>query len=115
MKEHHYFANYSKDDIDLICRKALQKWGKLSQVLMTIEELSELIQTLAKADRKVNGSDVEEIASEIADVKLMLKQAQLIFGINDIAIASLEEEKLDRLKKLLEEGKVESKSEAEKP
>ena len=102
-KEHIYYANYSEEDIDRICRQALRKWGKLTQVLMCIEELSELIRALAKADRKINSVDKEEIASEIADVHLMVRQMQIVFEINDITIASLEEEKLDRLKRYLEE------------
>ena len=101
-KEHIYYAKYTDEEIEVICRKALKKWGLGSQVLMAIEELSELIQVLAKADRKVNGSTREEIASEIADVSLMLKQMQVAFDVGPITIASIEEEKLDRLKMLLD-------------
>ena len=101
-KEHVYQANYTDEEINMLCKKALDKWGYLSQILMCIEEFSELMQVLVKSNRKVNCSTREEIASEMADVYLMLKQMQIAFGINDITIASIEEEKLDRLKKLLE-------------
>jgi len=55
-----------------------------------------------KSGRKINSSNREEIVSEIADVLLMIKQMQIVFDINDIAIASVKEEKLDRLKNYLE-------------
>jgi hypothetical protein len=114
IKEHVYYAKYSEEDIDLICKQALAKWGKLTQILMCIEELSELICALflcasAKADRKINSVTKEEIASEIADVQLMLRQMKIVFGINDIVIASIEEEKLDRLKDYLLEEEREAK------
>jgi NTP pyrophosphatase (non-canonical NTP hydrolase) len=104
MKEHIYYAKYSETDIDLLCKRALKEWGIDTQILMAIEELSELIQVLAKSRRKINGSDREEIAQEIADVDLMIKQMQVAFKINNITIASIEEEKLDRLKHYLEEA-----------
>jgi hypothetical protein len=109
IKEHIYYAKYSEEDIDLICKQALAKWGKVTQILMCIEELSKLICALAKADRKINSVTKEEIASEIADVQLMLKQMQIVFGINDIVIASIEEEKLDRLKGYLLKEEKEAK------
>ena len=101
-KEHLYYAKYTEEEINSICRRALRKWGITSQVLMCIEECSELIRVLAKSDRNINGSTVEEIASEIADVNLMIRQIMIAFKINDVTVASIEEEKLDRLKRILE-------------
>ena len=55
-----------------------------------IEELSELIRALARAD------DAENIAEEMADVRILLDQLEIIFG-NGQKVARYEMLKLRRL------------------
>ena len=52
---------------------AMQKYGQSAQQFKAIEELSELIRALARCD------DPENIAEEMADVRIMLDQLELIF------------------------------------
>lgn len=85
---------------DTIYEEALEKWGADAQVHMAIEEMAELIVKLAKYTRNVNGSSNAEVAEEIADVEIMMKQLRLIFNsalVNDF-IAT----KLKRLRGILE-------------
>lgn len=65
---------------------------------MTIEECGELIVALAKYGRDNNGSTVNDIVDELADVQIMINQMKLIFGGVEARIKT----KLERLKKRLE-------------
>jgi len=65
-----------------IYERALEKWGIETQIKMCIEELSELIQTLVKYGRKINGSSKDDLAEEIADVELMIEQMKFAFDIH---------------------------------
>lgn len=61
-----------------ILSNAINKWGDIDQVDMCIEECSELIQALCKYKRgKGNISNIKE---EIADVYIMIKQMEILFG-----------------------------------
>lgn len=73
-----------------ILRGAIAKYGRGAQRDKAIEELSELIRALARAD------DAENIAEEMADVRIMLDQLEIIFG-NGQKVASWEVMKLRRL------------------
>jgi hypothetical protein len=64
-----------------IYERALDKWGIENQIKICIEELAELIQVLAKHGRKINGTSIEKIAEEIADVELMIEQMKIAFKI----------------------------------
>ncbi len=83
-------------------QKAVTKWGFDTQVLMVIEELSELIQVLCKLDRKYNGVDEGEIAEEVADVEIMLDQLTEVMLPIRFHVELCKQIKLDRLEKLLE-------------
>jgi len=69
---------------DVVYKKAVEKWGVASQIKMAIEECGELIVKLCKLDRKVNGSTLEELSAEIADVEIMLEQIKEMFKISNI-------------------------------
>lgn len=73
-----------------ILSAAIQKYGPGAQRFKAIEELSELIRALARAD------DPENIAEEMADVRIMLDQLELIFR-NGQKVARYEVQKLRRL------------------
>jgi NTP pyrophosphatase (non-canonical NTP hydrolase) len=73
-----------------ILRGAIARFGRGAQRDKAIEELSELIRALARAD------DAENIAEEMADVRIMLDQLEIIFG-NGQRVAAWEVMKLRRL------------------
>lgn len=73
-----------------ILRAAIRKYGPGAQRDKAIEELSELIRALARAD------DPENVAEEMADVRIMLDQLEIIF-CNGPKVARWEIKKLHRL------------------
>lgn len=85
---------------EIIYRKAVSRFGKLDQLIVATEELSELQKELCKTLRgKMN---IDNIAEEIADVEIMLAQLHIIFNI-DHKIEKQKQIKLERLSKMLEE------------
>lgn len=74
----------------MILQAAIQKFGKGPQRDKAIEELSELIRALARCD------DRDNIAEEMADVRIMLDQLEMIFDNHD-AVRQWEYRKLMRL------------------
>ena len=73
-----------------ILLRAIGHFGRGAQRDKAIEELSELIRALARSD------DRENIAEEMADVRIMLDQLELIF-MNGERVRQIELEKLCRL------------------
>ena len=80
---------------------AINKWGQSSQVIMAIEELSELSQALCKSFRQddINRASVLE---EMADVYIMLEQIRMIFCNEEHNLQTEIDIKLRRLQKRLE-------------
>lgn len=84
-----------------IIEMAISAYGKDAQVLMAIEEMSELTKALCK-ERRVRDNDdpctrqkiLDNIAEEIADVQIMLNQLRMIFRLNT---ESIESDKIKRL------------------
>lgn len=84
-------------EINDITTKAIETYGQDPQIWMTIEEMSELGNALAKYRRnRVTESDVCE---EIADVLIMCIQISKIFG--EDLVKQMFEYKLKRLKERL--------------
>ncbi len=88
-------------DKESIIKKAIETYGIDAQVLMAIEEMSELTKALCKERRTRNCDDlttrskvIDNITEEVADVQIMLNQLRYIFGIET---ESVETEKLSRL------------------
>lgn len=73
-----------------ILKAAIRKYGPGAQRDKAIEELSELIRALARCD------DKENVAEEMADVRIMLDQLEIIFS-NGPKVARYEVMKLRRL------------------
>lgn len=73
-----------------ILRAAIDRYGRGAQRDKAIEELSELIRALARSD------DHENIAEEMADVRIMLDQLEIIYG-NHRKVRAYEMRKLKRL------------------
>ena len=62
---------------DEICRAALEAFGAEVQMVMAIEEMSELTKELCKNGR--GQENTTHIAEEIADVEIMLRQMVMLF------------------------------------
>ena len=86
----------------LVHKKALKKWGYLSQKMIWIEELAELIQALAKEDRKINGSTKAEIVEELVDVLICTEQ-MIIYFSDGYNIQTKHKEKFERYRRLVME------------
>ena len=79
-------------------QKLISKYGD-KQVVVAIEELSELQKELCKYLRgKLDGCNLVE---EIADVQIMLEQMIMLFGIEKSAIDFIINQKLQRTKERL--------------
>jgi len=83
---------------------ALTLWGKEFQIMMAIEEMAELMQKLSHYLRKNRKVKYTEIASEIADVQIMMRQLIQIFCILDI-VNQQEALKLNKLQQYIEKAK----------
>lgn len=86
------------EERDLYLR-ACQLWGVKSQIMMVMEECSELTTALAKASR--GRASQAEIAGEIADVHIMLDAITEVLGLEGLVKEALPK-KLSRLKNMIE-------------
>lgn len=75
---------------------AITEWGSEAQIDMAIEEMSELTTALLHARRNREAN----IAEEIADVRIMIAQLELIFKNSD-EVEKIKAEKIDRLARRL--------------
>ena len=69
-------------------KQIIDFYGKELQTIVAIEEMAELTKVLSKVYRHKGAStkDIQAIEEEMADVLLMLKQLQIIYGITDEAL-----------------------------
>ncbi len=81
-----------------ICKRAVEQYGKQPQIIMAMEEMSELIQSLSKSIR--GKENVDNIAEEIADVEIMLMQLKMIFHC-ETRVNSIKSDKTYRLEERL--------------
>lgn len=56
---------------------AVKQWGKPMQIIMALEEMSELTKELTKNLR--GKENIIQVCEEIADVEIMLEQLKVIF------------------------------------
>lgn len=89
------------DKIDLY-DKLLKKYGD-KQIIVAIEELSELQKELCKYLR--GKIDITNLIEEIADVKIMIEQICLYFNLDEFDIEYAKLEKLKRTKERLIDDK----------
>lgn len=87
-------------NVQELYRKALDTYGVTSQLMMVIEEMSELTKEISKYFR--GDQDTQHIAEEIADVRIMLDQIELAFNLKD-SVDDYIRLKLARLKGRLDE------------
>lgn len=76
----------------------VEKFGD-KQVVVAIEELSELQKELCKHLR--GKTNVENITEEMADVHIMLSQMQILFKINNATLTNEINKKIERTKERL--------------
>lgn len=98
-----------------ICQRAIDTYGVQSQIAITAEELSELIQALMKTLRypepqKAPVEVRQALVEEIADLSIVLTHMNLIFNVTDKEIAPLVARKLSRLKCWLDSSDEQSKT-----
>lgn len=80
-----------------ILRGAIARFGVGNQIHKAIEEMSELIRALSRMDSQ------ENIAEEMADVRIMLAQLEIMFG-NRAEVRAWELRKLQRLSERVHVG-----------
>lgn len=78
-----------------VYRRAIDKYGEDAQLWIVIEEMSELAKEICKFQRGKRCPD--DLADEIADVEIMLEQATMIFGVDDL-VREHRDAKVKRLK-----------------
>lgn len=86
-----------------ICRRALDTFGADMQMLVAIEELSELQKELCKNRR--GRENQTNIAEEIADVQIMLEQMMMLHDCREI-VEKFRRYKLSRLESRIEEAQT---------
>lgn len=81
-----------------IYKELIQTYGDI-QIIVAVEELSELQKELCKALRS-NGNR-KNLIEEMADVEIMLEQMKMYFLIEQEEIDKIKEQKIERTKNRL--------------
>ena len=85
---------------DEILKSAIARYGENAQMIIAMEEMAELTKELSKFLRGAHNEDA--IAEEIADVRIMLDQIEIMFDCAGAA-AVYQASKVERLQRRLEE------------
>lgn len=83
-------------------KQAVEAFGTPAQIIIAMEECSELIKELSKTLR--GGCNVDNISEEIADVQIMIEQLKVIFK-NEESVNMWIVNKNCRIAELIEEYK----------
>ena len=90
-----------------IVSEAIDHYGPQLQTIVAIEEMSELQKELCKMLRPDPSLwDYEALAEEMADVRLMLFQLQVIHNIPTAELDANEDIKLERLRERMIEERI---------
>jgi len=84
-----------------VYRRAFNRFGKSSQVLMAIQEMAELTKDLTNQEMQ-RWDKVIDIPGEIADVEIMMEQLKLMHGLGG-AVEMIKSKKIGRLERILDE------------
>jgi NTP pyrophosphatase (non-canonical NTP hydrolase) len=91
-----------------ILQKALQTWGTHAQILIAVEEMSELTKALLKnINRGKNNRD--DILEEFVDVLITLEQLKIIYGLTDEEINAAFCEKTEKIHRRLPQQETANK------
>ena len=88
-------------DESKVLQRALDTYGYDLQIMMVLEEMSELQKELCKYLR--GKYSPANIAEEIADVEIMLEQMKMLFLCSD-EVRDVRRRKVERLKERLDNG-----------
>lgn len=72
----------------------INKFGETNQLIIAMEECSELIKEVSKYIRTKDNK--EHLTEELADVCIMIEQIRLIVGINELELYEMMQKKLKR-------------------
>ena len=86
-----------------IYTQCISLWGIYPQMFMVVEELGELIVAVSKYDRQQ--ATAEDVAGEIADVRIMCDQLMHVVGISEYQVKQIEIAKMERLKERIKKFK----------
>lgn len=76
----------------MVYNKALERYGKETQIVVAVEELSEATKELCKFLR--GKGDIDHLAEEVADAFIMLEQVERMYGISDKVTREMERKTL---------------------
>ena len=80
----------------------IKKNGVSTETTIAMEELSELIQAISKCKRYgCSGKVRENLIEEIADVKIIIEELMMIYGVTDTDLSEWYNYKIRRLKSRL--------------
>ena len=91
----------NKETEKLICKRAIDTYGEISQMIKSTEEMGELIRAISRVILQQGESDVQiesNYNEEIADVTIMLEQLKYTRHYKQELVDYWKEEKLKRLK-----------------
>jgi chorismate-pyruvate lyase len=95
----------TKELMKMIHKSAIEEYGMDNQVIVTIEELSELQKELTKILR--DEGSISRLIEEMADVEIMLSQVKEMFALKDEDLEKMKIKKTARLlDRLLKDRKV---------
>lgn len=100
-------GEYKYIDIDesILYGNALDLWGEDAQFNQLMEELAELIIATNKIRREANGIEVEQMAEELIDAEIMIRQARMLLPLSIKEFDEIKEKKLTRLYHKIREEK----------
>lgn len=93
---------HGDSELDALCFRALQEWGEAAQRQMVMEELGELTAAINQYHR--GRIEKDELAGEIADVYICLRQLEMMLG--DEAVVRALSRKMDALDEKLPDEQV---------
>ena len=85
----------TKELMKMIHKSAIEEYGMDNQVIVTIEELSELQKELTKILR--DEGSISRLIEEMADVEIMLSQVKEMFKLKDEDLEKMKVRKTARL------------------
>ena len=95
---------FNSDEQRNICKKAVDSYGEISQMIKATEEMGELIRAISRVILQQGESDVQiesNYNEEIADVTIMLEQLKYTRHYKQELVDLWKEEKLKRLERNL--------------
>lgn len=87
--------------VNPVLKRALDTWGEEAQMLMVVEEMSELMKEILKNVNR-RKDNVDQIVEETADVEIMLEQLKENYHIAD-RVAVYKAEKIKLIERRLNE------------